>query len=91
MWSASLGYTWASIVEQERVDAARLDQIKADIASGEVPIMTDAEREAAEDEALATSMGPDISHYDGPLASNVIAARKRIALRKQRAAEAAAA
>jgi hypothetical protein len=33
--------TWSAVIEQERADKARLDQLKAKIASGEIKILTD--------------------------------------------------
>jgi hypothetical protein len=85
----NLGATWSPVIEQERKDAARLAQFRADVASGKVKILTDAEQEAADDEKLvAAHEGKDISYSDGPLACNVLAARKRVAQRKREAAAA---
>jgi hypothetical protein len=81
--------TWASIVEDEQKRAARTAEYQRALAAGEIKVLTDAEREAAEDEEIAASMGNDISLSDGPLAVRCIGARKRIALRKQQRAESA--
>ncbi|MGO9930573.1 MAG: hypothetical protein ACLPV8_02000 [Steroidobacteraceae bacterium] len=81
--------TWAPTaeeIERERARIERLSKIREEMAAG---MHTPEAIAAREDEALAASMPADISYSDGPLASNVLAARKRIALRKQQAAAAA--
>lgn len=82
--------TWASNWEQHQAAAARLDQLRADLASGKIKILTDEERDAAKDEELvARYEGVELSMHDGALANHVISARRRVAHRKRLAAEAA--
>jgi hypothetical protein len=81
------GFTWASIVDRDLTDAARLAQAKSDLASGRLTIPTDEDRQAERDaEIVKDWAGREASH-----APEVLLARSRHAkrLEKQQAEHAA--
>jgi hypothetical protein len=81
-------FTWASIVDNDIAEAARLAQAKADLASGKLKIPTDEDRQAERDaELVKNSEGREYSQWDGPHAQAIIGARTRHAerLAKQQA------
>lgn len=81
------GFTWASIVDRDLADAARLEQAKTDIASGKRKIPTDEDCQAERDEEIVKDWaGREASHAPG-----VLLARSRQAkrLEKQQAEHAA--
>lgn len=78
--------TWASIVELDRQQAERVAKFKADLASGAVQILTDEERQAAEDERIVReNAGREIFESDGLWTSLILAARSRLQSRKAKA------
>jgi hypothetical protein len=81
--------SWASQIDQELAAAARLDQLKADLAAGKIKILSEEEEAAAEDDALvAAHVGEVFEAYDGNMAALVLRARRRVARRKAAAEEA---
>jgi hypothetical protein len=79
-------FTWASIVDNDIAEAARLAQAKVDLASGKRKIPTDEDRQVERDADLVKNFeGREVSQWDGPAAQEVIGARVRHAARLAKA------
>jgi hypothetical protein len=88
-----LGCTWAPTAEEIAAEAARQERyakIAADIASGKlIPNPSPEQQLEIDDNALvAAHEGAEYHEYDGNMAVVVLAARRRVALRKAHAEEA---
>ncbi len=79
------GFTWASIVDRDLADAARLAQAKSDLASGKLKVPTDEDRQAERDaEIVKANEGRELSQWDGIGAQQIIGARARHAKRLEK-------
>ena len=91
----SLGCMWASMVAQERENAARVEQFKRDVKSGKAKLLSDAEiaeiyQSRADEETVAAHEGQKLHWSDGPYAQSVLRARARLADFRAKQATAAA-
>jgi hypothetical protein len=79
-----------TLIERARADAEYNARLVARVASGELKIPTaQEEREAEEERLVAQYEGQRVSMWDGPLANDILRARKVVAARRAARAEAA--